>query len=62
MELAIAFGQHDVVLLPPLILKDTVRGVVSLTIVLQQQPQSQMPSQIYANYAMGPSEMSFLFG
>ena len=45
-------GQHDVGLLLPLILKDIIGGVVGLTTVLQQQPQSQMPSQVYA---MGPS-------
>ena len=33
--LAAALG-HDVVLLPPQILKDTVRGIVGLTTVLQQ--------------------------
>ena len=34
-------GQHDVVLLPPLILRDTVRGSIGLiTVSQQQQPQS----------------------
>ena len=27
----------------------------------QQQPQSQMPSQAYANYTMGAPQVSFLF-
>ena len=54
--------QHDVVLPPLLILKDTLRCSISLTFVLQQQqPQSQMPSQAYANYVVGPSWVSFLF-
>ena len=35
--LATAFGQHDVVLLPSLIPRDTMRGVVVSTTVLQQQ-------------------------
>ena len=39
-----------------------MRGSVGLFTVLQQQkPQSQMPSQAYANYAMGPPQVSFLF-
>ena len=38
-------GQHDMVLLPPLTLRDS-GGVVGLTTVPQQQPQ--MPLQAYA--------------
>ena len=46
---------HDVVLPPPLILRDTMKGAADFaTVLLQQQSQSQMPSQAYANYAMGP--------
>ena len=52
------FGQHDVVLLPRMILRDTIRGSACLTTLPQQeQPQSQMSSQAYANYAMGPPHM-----
>ena len=54
------FGQHDVVLPPQLILRDTMRGSVGLANVLkQQQPQSHMPSEAHAKYAMGPPELSF---
>ena len=54
-------GQHDVVLPPQLILRDSMRGSVGLaTVSKQQQPQSQMPSQAYANYALGPPQVSFL--
>ena len=35
-------GQHDVLLLPPLIPRDTMRYDVGLSSILQQQPQSQM--------------------
>ena len=55
-----ASGRYDVVLPPPLILRDTIRGVVGLATVPQQQPQSQMPSQTYANYAMVTHQVSFL--
>ena len=61
MVLASALGQHDIVLTPPIIPRDTVRGVVDLYIVLHEQPQFQMLSQAYANCAVGPSELSFLF-
>ena len=54
MVFAAAFGQHDLVLPISLIPRDIIRGVVGFAIVPQQQPQSQMPSQAYANYAMGP--------
>ena len=54
--------QHDVVLPPQLILTGTVRDSVGLATVLQQQqPQSEMPSWAYVNYAMGPPQVSFLF-
>ena len=47
--------QHDAVLLPQLILRDTIRDSAGLiTLPQQQQPLCQMPSQAYANYAMGP--------
>ena len=39
LHLAVS-GQYDVVLLPQLILRDTVKGSVSLTIVPQQQQPS----------------------
>ena len=40
--------QHDMLLLPQLIPRDTVKGSADLTTMLQQQqPQSQMPSQAY---------------
>ena len=55
-----ASAQQDVVLLPLLMPWDT-RGVVGLTTVPQQLPQSQMPFQAYANYDVGPLEVSFLF-
>ena len=49
------FGQHGVVLLPQLILRDTIRGSVGLTTVPQQQPcMLQMPSKAYANWLMVP--------
>ena len=35
-------GQHSAVLLPPLIPRDTMRGVVGLATVPQQHPQSQI--------------------
>ena len=43
MSLAAASGQDDVVLLPPLIPRNTVRDVVGFATVLQLQPQPQMP-------------------
>ena len=61
MELADTLGQLYVVSLPPLIPSDTIRGVVGLATVLQQQPNCQTPSQAYANYVMGPSQVSFFF-
>ena len=44
----------------PLMPRDT-RGVVSPATVLQQQPQSQMPPQAYANYIMVPLMVNFFF-
>ena len=52
--------QQDVVLPPPLILRDTIRGVVNLITVPQQHTQSKIFSQAYASYAMIPSQVSFL--
>ena len=48
--------------MPQLILRDTFRGSAGL-IQLPQKPQlqSQMPSQTYVNYAMGPLHVSFSF-
>ena len=60
MELAAPSGQQDVVLLSPLILRITW-GVDGFTDVLQHKPRSQIASQAYANYAIGPSHVSFLF-
>ena len=55
-------GQNDVVLPPQLIPMYTMRGSVGLTTMSQQQQlQSQMISQAYANYAMGPLQVSFSF-
>ena len=55
-------GLHDVVLLPQLILGDTMRGSAGIpTMSQQQQPKIWMPSQSYANYAMGPQQVCFSF-
>ena len=55
-------GQHKVVMLPQLILRDTVKGFACLITMLQQEfHQSQMPYWTYANYAMGLSHVSFFF-
>ena len=56
MGLPAVSGQHDVVL-PPLLIPRDSGGVVGLATVLQQQPQSQMPLQAYAKYAMGPPQI-----
>ena len=54
-----ALDQNDVVLLPQLIQRHTMRGSVVLTTVLQQQqPLSQMTFLAYTNYAMSPSQVS----
>ena len=57
----ITLDQQDVVLPPQFILRDTVRGFVGLMHVPQKQTQSQMPSEAYANYSMGPPLLSFSF-
>ena len=57
---AAALGLQDVDL-PPLLLQRVTRDVVGLATVLQQLPQSQVPFQAYANYAMGPLQVSFFF-
>ena len=57
-----ASDQLDLVLPPQLLHRDTMRGSFGLTTVPKQQlPQSEMPSQAYASYTMGPSLVSFLF-
>ena len=60
MELPVTSGQHHVVLLP-LLMPWYIGVVVGLATIPQQQPQSQMPPQAYANYAMGPPQLSFSF-
>ena len=60
MGLPMTLGQHYVVLPPPLMPRDT-KGVVCLTTVLQQQPQSQMPPQGCSNCAMGHLQVIFSF-
>ena len=57
----ITWGQQDVSLPPQLILRDTLRCSAGLTNMLQQHPESQMPSQGYANYAMGPQQVGYYF-
>ena len=54
-------GQHSVVLPPQWILRNTIRCYAVLTIMPHQQPQSKVPSQAYAHYAMGPPQVSFSF-
>ena len=55
-----ASGLYDVVLVLPLILRNTMRGSVGLTTLLQQQlPWSQMPSQVYSSYATDTPQVSF---
>ena len=53
-------GQYDIIL-PPLLMQRHTRGVDGLATVLQQQPQSQMPPCVFANYAMGLPWVSFHF-
>ena len=53
-------GQHDVVLIPPLILRCS-GGVIGLVSVPQQQPPSSVPLQAYANYAIGSLQVGFFF-
>ena len=54
--------QHQVRMIvpsPQSIPRDTVKGSVGLTSMLQQQkPHSQMSSQAYSNYALGPLQLS----
>ena len=57
MGFPLTSGQHNVFLLSPRI----SGGVVGLATVPQQQPQSQMPLQAHANYAIGPPQVSFSF-
>ena len=53
-------GQLDVVLPLQMILRVIVRGSAGLTTLpQQQQPQSQILSQTYGNYPMGPLQVSF---
>ena len=55
-------GKHHVDLPQQLILRVRMRGSIGLTTMLQpHKTQSQIPSQAYANYAMGPLQVSFLF-
>ena len=55
-------GQQNVVLGAQLILRDSVRGSADLTHLLQQpHTQSQISFQAYANYAMGPLQLSFSY-
>ena len=63
MGLTAALGQQEVVLPPSLIPKDTIRGFVDLSTVPWQQAESQMLSELYANYVMGmdPSLMCFSY-
>ena len=59
--LAAALAKNDVVLQPPLIMADTVKGVVGLATMLLQEPQSKMPSQAYMSNSMSHSQVYFLF-
>ena len=56
MGLWATLGQYDVVLTPR-----HSGGVVGLSTVPHQQPQSQMPLQAYANYAMGHAQVGYSF-
>ena len=56
MGLPATSGQHDVVL-PPLLTPRHSVGVLGLASVPQQQPQSHMPLQGYANCAMDPEQI-----
>ena len=60
MGLPVISGQHDMVL-PPLLTLRNSGGVVGLDTVPQQQPQSQMPLQAHANYAMASLQVGFSF-
>ena len=55
-------GQYDMILPAELMPRGTIRSSTGLTTMLQQQQcQSQVPSQAYANYPMEPSLVSFSF-
>ena len=54
VSLEAASGQHDVVLLLPMIQMDKIRGAFGVMTLHSSKPQSQMPPQVYTNYAMGP--------
>ena len=60
MGLPTTSGKHDVVRPPSLTPRNSI-GVVGLATMPKQQPQSLMPLQAYANYAMGPSQVGFSF-
>ena len=54
--------QHDVILLPQLILRDIMRGSAGLTTKPQQQQlQSKIPPKAYANLVMCTPQVSFSF-
>ena len=60
MGLPATSGQHEVVLLPPLMLRCPA-GVIGLPSVPQQQPPSSMPLPVYANYVKGSPQVGFFF-
>ena len=52
-------GQHDVILLPKSIPRDTMRSSVGLTSMLQNSNLSPRCLQAYSNYAMDPVQVSW---
>ena len=60
MGLSVTPAQHDVFMSPSLTPRNS-GGVVSLATLPQHQPQSQMPLQAHANYAMGRPQVGFSF-
>ena len=60
MGLLATLGQGEVVLPPPLMLRGS-GGVIGLASVPRQQTPSLMPLLVYANYAMGSSQIGFFF-
>ena len=60
MGLPATLGQHEVVLLPPLMPR-CPGGVIGPASMPQQQPPSLMLLLAYANYAMGSPQVSFFF-
>ena len=56
VRFAKVLGQNDMGLSLPLTPMDTMRGVAHLTLLPQQQPQSQMPvvTPAYDNYTRDP--------